>query len=114
METPLVALNSDIIRVDPHITHYTIYITDNYTGNSIFTVNVTETQFTLNALDNDLCPMYHVSAWVYTYHIVSTCSTLISERIYLCKLAIFVISSSSQGVSRSAAQVLQIHLNVSS
>ena len=49
--------------MDPHITQYTVYISDNYTGNSIVNVNVTETQFTFNASENDLCPMYQVSAW---------------------------------------------------
>ena len=47
----------------PHITHYTVYISDNYTGNSIVNVNVTETQFAFNASQNGLCPMYQVSAW---------------------------------------------------
>ena len=56
-------MNSDIISVDPHITQYTVYISDNYTGNSIVNVNVTETQFTFNVSENDLCPMYQVSAW---------------------------------------------------
>jgi len=56
-------LNSDNIRVDPHITQYTVYITDNYTGNSIVNVNVTKIQFTFNAPENGLCPMYQVSAW---------------------------------------------------
>ena len=55
---------SDIIHVDPHITQYTVYITDNYTGNIIFKENVTETQFTPNIQQDDgLCPMYQVSAW---------------------------------------------------
>ena len=49
--------------MDPHITHYTVYITDNYTGISIVNVNVTETQFTFNASEIGLCPMYQVSAW---------------------------------------------------
>ena len=48
--------------MDPHITHYTVYITDNYTGD-VVKVNVTETHFTFNTQDNDLCPMYQVSAW---------------------------------------------------
>ena len=52
---------SDIIHVDPHITQYTVYITDNYTGN-IVTENVTETQYTFNNSDG-ACQMYHVSAW---------------------------------------------------
>ena len=60
---PYSSLNSDSIRVDPHITHYTVYITDNYTGN-IVKENVTETQFSPNIQqDNDLCPMCQVSAW---------------------------------------------------
>ena len=49
--------------MDPHITQYTVYITDNYTGNSIVNVNVMETQFTFNASEIGLCPMYQVSAW---------------------------------------------------
>ena len=49
--------------MDPHITQYTVYITDNYTGNSIVDVNVTGTQFTFNASENSLCPMYQISAW---------------------------------------------------
>ena len=60
--TPYSSVNNDIIRVDPQITQYTVYITDNYTGN-IITENVTETHFTPNTSDNDLCHMYHVSAW---------------------------------------------------
>ena len=55
---------SDGIHVDPHITQYTVYITDNYTGNSIVKVNVTETQYTPNIqLHDGLCPIYIVSAW---------------------------------------------------
>ena len=49
--------------MDPHITQYTVYITDNYTGNIIVKVNVTETHFTSNNQGNVLCPMYQVSAW---------------------------------------------------
>ena len=49
--------------MDPHITQYSVYITDNYTGNTI-KKNVTETQFTFNIQQDDgLCPMYQVSAW---------------------------------------------------
>ena len=55
-------MNSDNIRVDPHITQYTVYITDNYTGNSIVKQNVTETQYIINN-QHSLCPMYQVSAW---------------------------------------------------
>ena len=52
------------MHVYPHITHYTVYITDNYTGNIIVKENVTETQYTSNIQqDNDMCPMYQVSAW---------------------------------------------------
>ena len=55
---------SDNIHVDPHITHYTVYITDNYTGNIIVKENVTETQFSPNIqLHDGLCPMCNVSAW---------------------------------------------------
>ena len=58
-------MNKSDIRVDPHITQYTVYITDNHTGNIIFKVNVRETQYTLNIQqhNNSLCPMYQVSAW---------------------------------------------------
>ena len=49
--------------MDPHITQYTVYITDNFTGNIIVKENVTETQYTLNIQDDGLCPMYQVSAW---------------------------------------------------
>ena len=54
---------SDIIHVDPHITQYTVYITDNYTGNIIVKENVTETCFTFINQGNVLCPVYQVSAW---------------------------------------------------
>ena len=56
-------MSNDNISVDPHITQYTVYITDNYTGNIIVKENVTETQFTFNNQSNVLCPMYRVSAW---------------------------------------------------
>ena len=64
---PFSAMNneSDIIHVDSHITHYTVYITDNYTGNIIVKENVTETQFSPNIQQDDvLCPMCQVSAWI--------------------------------------------------
>ena len=48
--------------MDPHITQYTVYITDNYTGNIIVVKNVTETKYTFN-IDDDLCPTCQVSAW---------------------------------------------------
>ena len=60
---PYSSLNSNIIHVDPHITQYTVYITDNYTGNSISKQNVTETQYIINNQDDCLCSMYQVSAW---------------------------------------------------
>ena len=62
---PYSAMNneSDIIHVDPHITHYTVYITDNYTGNIVVKENVTETHYTPNIQGDGLCPMYQVSAW---------------------------------------------------
>ena len=62
---PYSAINnqSDTIHVDPHITQYTVYITDNYTGNITVKENVTETHFTFNIQGNILCPMYQVSAW---------------------------------------------------
>ena len=59
---PYYSVNNDVIHVYPHITQYTVYITDNYTGNTI-KENVTETQFTFNTRENVLCPMYEVSAW---------------------------------------------------
>ena len=49
--------------MDPHIIQYTVYITDNYTGNIIVKENVTGTHFTANPQGGDLCPMYKVSAW---------------------------------------------------
>ena len=56
-------MNESGIHVDPHITQYTVYITDNYTGD-VVKVNVTETQYTPNIQQNNsLCPMYQVSAW---------------------------------------------------
>ena len=48
--------------MDPHITQYTVYITDNYTGN-IVTENVTEKYFSFITSDDHSCPMYQVSAW---------------------------------------------------
>ena len=52
------------MSVDPHITQYTVYITDNYTGNIIVKENVTETRYTPNIQQDDgLCPMRQVSAW---------------------------------------------------
>ena len=56
-------MNNDIISVDPHITQYTVYITNNYTGNIIVKENVTETQYIFNASRDGSCPMYQVSAW---------------------------------------------------
>ena len=62
---PLTSLNTDIIHVEPHITQYTVYITDNYTGKNIAEQNITGTQFTVeaNIRDSGLCPIYQVSAW---------------------------------------------------
>ena len=61
---PYSSVNNDIIRVDPHITQYTVHITDNYTRNIIVKENVTETQFTPNIqLHDGLCPTCNVSAW---------------------------------------------------
>ena len=53
---------SDVTHVDPHITHYTVYITDNYTGD-VVKVNVTDTRFTFSTSDDCPCPIYQVSAW---------------------------------------------------
>ena len=62
---PYYTLNQeyDVIQVDPHITHYTVYIFDaSNTDNSIDSVHVTEPGFTPT---NNIppCPMYQVSAW---------------------------------------------------
>ena len=56
-------MNNDIVQVDPRITQYTVYITDNYTGNNIVKENVTETQFTSTIEADNSCPIYQVSAW---------------------------------------------------
>ena len=53
---------SDGIHVDPHITHYTVYIFDAYTRRMMRKVNTTETSFT-PPHNIALCPMYQVSAW---------------------------------------------------
>ena len=47
----------------PHITQYTVYIVDNYTGILMDKVNVTETSFRRTISDDHSCPMYGVSAW---------------------------------------------------
>ena len=60
---PYSSLNSVTIHVDPHITQYTVYITDNYTGNIIVKENVTETRYTPNIQVHGSCLMYQVSAW---------------------------------------------------
>ena len=62
---PYSAMNneSDIISLDPHITHYTVYITDIYTGNIIVKETVTETQYTPINQGSVLCPMYQISSW---------------------------------------------------
>ena len=62
-KSPYQSVNSDTIHVDPHITQYTVYITNNYTGD-VAKVNVTETRFTFNNQDDDCsCSTYQVSAW---------------------------------------------------
>ena len=60
---PYSEMNNDNISVDPHITQYTVYITDIYTGNIIVKENVTETQYTFNASRDGSCLIYQVSAW---------------------------------------------------
>ena len=55
-------MNNDIIHVYPHITQYTVYITENYTGNIIVKENVTETQYTFIHSDDGARQMYHISA----------------------------------------------------
>ena len=54
---------STFIHVDPYITHYTIYIIDSYTGNYMDKINVTETSFTKITTDEQVCPIYCVTAW---------------------------------------------------
>jgi len=56
-------IESNVLHVDPHITQYTVYIVDNYTGNYMERVNVTETLFRRNISDDNSCPVYHVTAW---------------------------------------------------
>ena len=53
---------SNVIHVDPHITHYTVYTIDASNGSMTNSVNVTETNFTPTN-NIPLCPMYQVSAW---------------------------------------------------
>ena len=53
---------SDVVHVDPHITHYTVYTIDAYTRRIIEAVNTTETNLT-SRHNVPLCPMYQVSAW---------------------------------------------------
>ena len=55
-------MSNGTICVNPHITQYTVYITDNSTGNTV-TENVTETHFSFNTLNDGSCPIYQVSAW---------------------------------------------------
>ena len=49
---------SDVIHVDSHIIHYTVYIFDAYNRS----VNTTETSF-IPTHNVPLCPTYQVSAW---------------------------------------------------
>ena len=64
---PYYTLNqeSDVIQVNPNITHYTVYTIDvQHTRRMIGKVKKTETSFTLSNIQNDgPCPMYQVSAW---------------------------------------------------
>jgi len=53
---------SDVIHVDPHIIHYTVYIFDAYNRSMIHSVNTTMTGFTPTH-NVPLCPTYQVSAW---------------------------------------------------
>ena len=54
---------SSIVHVEPHITHYTVYTVDNYTGNYIESVTVTDTAFRRNTPNDNSCPVYRVTAW---------------------------------------------------
>ena len=56
-------MNNDTVHVNPHIIQYTVYITNNYTGDSILKENVTETHYIYNIQDDDICPTYRISAW---------------------------------------------------
>ena len=56
-------MNNHIIQVNPQITQYTVYITDNHTGNSIVEMNVTRMQFTFGISEDVLSPIYQISAW---------------------------------------------------
>jgi len=66
-DPPYSEINTDssIIHVDPHITQYTVYIVDNYTGSYLDEMNITETSisFRRKATDDHSCPMYGVTAW---------------------------------------------------
>ena len=59
---PYFSMNNDVIHVDPHITQYTVYITDSYTGDAVKN-NITKTQLIFNVSDDDLCPIFQISAW---------------------------------------------------
>ena len=52
MEPSYSAVNNDFMHVDPHITQYTVYITDNYI---IVKENVTETQFSPTSQQDMIC-----------------------------------------------------------
>ena len=63
---PYSAINTEsTVHVDPHITQYTVYIVDNYTGNFMDEVNITETSisFRRETRDDYSCPLYGVTAW---------------------------------------------------
>jgi len=62
---PYSVINSEssVVHLDPNVTHYTVYIVDNYTGNYMDKVNVTETSFTRNIPNHHSCPVYRVTAW---------------------------------------------------
>jgi len=65
-DPPYTAINNNetsVIHVDPHITQYTVYIIDNYTGNYMDEVNITEETFSRNTPDVNSCPTYGVTAW---------------------------------------------------
>jgi len=65
-DPPYTAINNNdtsIMHVDPHITQYTVYIIDKYTGNYMDKVNVTKETFSRNIPDVHSCPTYGVTAW---------------------------------------------------
>ena len=125
-------MNNDIIHVDPHITHYTVYITDNYTGD-VVKVNVTETRFTFSTSEDCSCPNYQVSAWnaggegelsqtLQRCRPLGKLSFLLRIQrqwnfvnwLFLYFLVPHKIAAGNINTHTTASQVLHVHLHVSS